>query len=203
MSNTSGQGAGTPLPEELRGWNWGAFFLNWVWGLFNGTPRALLSLIPLIGLIMPFVLGAKGNQWAWQHRRWESIEAFKKAQRLWAIAGAIIAGLALLAALFAALIMFSVFAAMKKSEPYQVTLAGLEQQPQIVAILGQPIQGGLPMGSINVSGNQGVAELSFNVHGPNGAGRIYLESHKRLGRWQTEHCEFEDAATADRLPCAE
>lgn len=203
MDNTSGEGEGAPLPVELRGWNWGAFFLNWIWGLLNGTPRALLTLIPVAGLVMPFVLGAKGNQWAWQNRRWENVEAFRRAQRLWAIAGASIAGGALLAALLVTLIMFSVFAAMKKSEPYQNTLSQLQQQPRIGAILGDPIRGGLPMGSINVSGNQGEAEFSFNVEGPHGKGRVYVEARKRLGRWHTEHAEFENAATGERIPFGE
>ena len=35
--NTSGRGPDAVLPSELRGWNWGAFFLNWVWGLGNQT----------------------------------------------------------------------------------------------------------------------------------------------------------------------
>jgi uncharacterized membrane protein YdfJ with MMPL/SSD domain len=29
------------------------------------------------------VLGARGNEWAWQNKRWDSIEHFKKTQRTW------------------------------------------------------------------------------------------------------------------------
>jgi hypothetical protein len=32
---------------------------------------------------MIFVLGAKGNQWAWQNKKWDSVEHFKKTQRTW------------------------------------------------------------------------------------------------------------------------
>ena len=48
---------------------------------------ALLGLIPWIGwiieLVMHIVLGIHGNEWAWQRKKWESIEHFKKTQRTW------------------------------------------------------------------------------------------------------------------------
>jgi hypothetical protein len=85
--NNSGQGKMAALPSELSGWNWGAFFLSWIWGIGNNTWIALLTFIPVINFIMIFVLGAKGNEWAWQNKRWNSPEHFKKVQKLWAIWG--------------------------------------------------------------------------------------------------------------------
>ena len=35
MENTSGQGKAAVLPAELKGWNWGAFFLHVIWGIGN------------------------------------------------------------------------------------------------------------------------------------------------------------------------
>ncbi len=52
QDNTSGQGEGTELPDELKGLNWGAFFLNWTWGIGNKTAIALLALIPFVNLVM-------------------------------------------------------------------------------------------------------------------------------------------------------
>ena len=80
-SNTSGQASAT-LPPELKGWNWGAFFLSWIWGIGNNVWISLLAFI--LGIIWMIVLGIKGNEWAWQHKRWDSIEHFKKTQRTWA-----------------------------------------------------------------------------------------------------------------------
>ncbi len=71
------------VPEGIKGWSWGAFGLNWIWGIGNNTYIALLALIPIVGLVMIFILGAKGNEWAWQNRNWESIEDFKNTQRKW------------------------------------------------------------------------------------------------------------------------
>lgn len=81
--NTSGQGSLAVIPQEIRGWNWGAFVFGWLWGICNSVWIALLSLIPYIGVIMAIVLGVKGNEWAWQHKKWDSIEHFKKTQRTW------------------------------------------------------------------------------------------------------------------------
>jgi hypothetical protein len=80
-ANTSGQESAT-LPPELKGWNWGAFFLSWIWGIGNNVWIALLAFI--LGIIWMIVLGIKGNEWAWQHKRWDSIEHFKRTQRTWA-----------------------------------------------------------------------------------------------------------------------
>jgi hypothetical protein len=43
---------------------------------------------------MPFILGARGNEWAWQQKRWESIEAFQATQRRWRNAGIIVVSVA-------------------------------------------------------------------------------------------------------------
>jgi hypothetical protein len=89
--NTSGYGKGAVLPATLKGWNWGAFFLTWLWGLGNGAYIGLLYLIPvpIVQLILPFVMGAKGNRWAWANKRWQDEAHFKRVQRRWAFGGLI------------------------------------------------------------------------------------------------------------------
>lgn len=100
IGNNSGQGKIASLPPQLYGWNWGAFFLNWIWGIGNNTFIALLCLLPLINIVMVFVLGAKGNEWAWQNKRWHGIEHFKRVQRLWAIWGFILFALGMIFSIF-------------------------------------------------------------------------------------------------------
>ena len=87
---TSGLGAQSLLPPELRGWNWGAFLLTWIWGIGHNVWIALVALgglIPYVGwiisIVMAIVLGARGNEWAWQKKKWDSIEHFRKTQRTW------------------------------------------------------------------------------------------------------------------------
>jgi len=80
------------IPTEIRGWNWGAFGFSWIWGLVNNSYLTLLTLIPFFGFIWVFVCGAKGNEWAWENKKWTSIEEFHRVQRLWAKWSAIIFG---------------------------------------------------------------------------------------------------------------
>ena len=107
------------IPDRLNRWNWGAFFLNWIWGLGNSVWIALLCLIPGVNLVMMFVLGAKGSKWAWQNSTWRDEEHFRKTQRNWAIAGLIV--WIAVPALFASII-FAVFGALKNSEAYALSM---------------------------------------------------------------------------------
>ena len=74
----------TSIPAEIRGWNWGAFLFGPIWGIAHGVWIGLLVLVPYVGLVMMFVLGAKGNEWAWRNRRWSDIAEFKETQKKWA-----------------------------------------------------------------------------------------------------------------------
>ena len=85
--NTSGQGDNSELPLDLKGWNFGAFFGTWLWGIFNKTYIALLAFIPIINIFIPFYLGYKGNELAWKNKTWPSLKYFKIVQRLWSIWG--------------------------------------------------------------------------------------------------------------------
>ena len=81
-----------PVPQEIQGWNWGAFLMPGLWVFPNQVWVGLLCMIPFFGLPIPFVLGAKGNVWAWRSRQWKSLQDFKAHQRAWAIAGGSIWG---------------------------------------------------------------------------------------------------------------
>ena len=103
LVNSSGSGKDAVLPDGIRGWSWGAFFLNWIWAVFNRTFIGLLALIPYVGFIMAIVLGVKGREWAWQNKRWESVEHFNAVQRQWSFWGVVltlgIAGLGIVLAI--------------------------------------------------------------------------------------------------------
>ena len=78
------------VETELRKWNWGAFLLGPIWGIGHSVFRSLLTLVPIYGIYEWIMLGRNGNRWAWEQRRWDSIESFRKAQRKWAMWGAIV-----------------------------------------------------------------------------------------------------------------
>jgi len=169
-----------PIPPEIDRWNWGAFLLNWIWGIGNNTFIALLTLIPLVGFVMPFVLGAKGSAWAWRNGRWDSVEHFKRVQRLWAIWGSVvwIAGIVLFVGIFV-----GVFSLLRHSEAYQLGVSRLQNSPIAANLLGTPITTGYPSGSIRITGSSGTATLSFSASGPRGSGVVIVRAIKEYGTW--------------------
>jgi Cytochrome oxidase complex assembly protein 1 len=175
------------MSPVLTRWNWGAFLLNWIWGIGNGTPVALLTLVPVCGFVMMFVLGAKGSIWAWHNKRWDSLEHFARVQRRWAIAGVIvwIAGIALFVAIFA-----GTFAILKHSEAYQMGLAQLQSNASATAALGTPITGGRPNGSISTENANGKASLTFPVSGPKASGTAFVEAIRKDGVWSLTRLAF-------------
>jgi hypothetical protein len=80
-----------PLPEELKGWNWGAFLLSWIWAIGHNVWIGLIALFGPASLVMSIILGIKGNEWAWQYRQFKSLDEFKEIQKAWTKWGIIVA----------------------------------------------------------------------------------------------------------------
>jgi len=136
--------------------------------------------VPLLWLVMPFVLGAKGSAWAWRNGRWDSIEHFKRVQRLWAIWGVVLwlAAIALFGGVFG-----GVFYALKKSEAYQLAVTKLQANTEAVSALGAPISTGIPSGEISTKDTSGEAKLNFSVTGTKANGELQVEAVKKDGVW--------------------
>jgi hypothetical protein len=168
------------IPPELDRWNWGAFLLNWIWGIGNNTFIALLALVPGLGFIMMFVLGAKGSRWAWRNGRWDSVEHFRRVQRRWAIWGVIVwlAAIVLFGGLFG-----GVFYVLENSDAYRLGAAKVQASIEAAELLGTPISTGIPSGSIKISGDTGQAALSFSASGSKATGQISLTADKKGGVW--------------------
>lgn len=190
-------------PPEIDHWNWGAFGLTWIWGIANRTPAAWLVLVPVAGWIgMPFVLGLKGNAWAWRNRQWPDVATFQRAQRAWA-KRALIAWLAALsAAALGAVFMAHV---LTSSEAFKLARAQLTSDPAVVEQLGNPIVLGTPRGSLKVKGGgSGEAQLEFSIVGPKARGRAYVSAAQALGSWQLQRSviELSDGRRLERSPIA-
>ncbi|GEP19492.1 hypothetical protein [Pediococcus argentinicus] len=78
---------GKTIPQEVKGWNWGAFMYNIMWGIGNRTYLPLLCLIPVFNIVWIFIVGFKGNGWAWQKGDYKDVETFKAVQKTWNRAG--------------------------------------------------------------------------------------------------------------------
>jgi hypothetical protein len=200
MENTSGHGPASTVPASIDRWNWGAFLLNWIWGIGNQTYIALLMFVPFVNIVMMFILGVKGSSWAWRNKKWDSVEHFQTVQRKWALWG-LVAWLAVGALTLA--MIFTIVGAMKSSDAFRLALSRLEQDEQVSRIIGKPISTGMPMGSINVSGPRGSAALTFSVEGPNGKGTVHVEAAKDLGQWKIGRMVLDHAETGRRIDLSE
>lgn len=184
------------VPPEIDRWNWGAFLLTWIWGVGNNTFIALLMFVPFVNIVMWFVLGARGSAWAWRNKHWDSVDDFKRTQRKWAMWGVIVPVLAVLS--FVGVFM-AVMTTMKDSGAYKLTVVELRGNPEVMQILGSPIATGFPMGSIQVSGPDGKASISFKAEGPRGKGTVYVQAVEAMGQWHVKQAIFEDANLKRRI----
>ncbi len=194
--NTSGQGPASQVPPEIRGWNWGAFLLSWIWGIGNNVLLALLVFVPFFGLFWWFVVGARGSEWAWRNKRWDSVAQFQATQRKWARWGAV-----LLLAWVGVVVLFvlGVFGLMKDSDAYRLARARLDADPRVAALVGQPFSTGLPSGAIRTVGPNGEAQLAFSIEGPRGKGQVFAEATRRLGEWRLDRLVFEEDGSHRRV----
>ena len=196
MENSSGQGAAAIVPPEVNKWNWGAFLLTWIWGLGNKTYIALLMFVPFVNIVMIFLLGAKGSAWAWRNKKWESVEQFKAAQRKWTKAALLFYVLMIVLGVG---IFFAVMAAMKSSDAYKLAVSKLGENPDATQVLGKPLSTGMPSGSVQTSGPDGSANLSFGVEGPNGKGTVYMDAVKVQGEWKINSLVLQQDGTDRRI----
>lgn len=170
------------IPAELDRWNWGAFLLNWIWGIGNSTFIALLTLIPGLNIIMMIVLGLRGSRWAWRNRYWKDADHFRKTQHKWAIYGIIIWVVVIVGSVgtFA-----SVPYLLKRSEAYQISLQMIRADDRVRAALGDPIETGFwTFGKVNIeAGGTGSANLVIPVTGSKESGSVTSYAIRSGGQW--------------------
>lgn len=136
----SGKGKDSVIPDEIKGWNWGAAFLSPLWGAYNNVWMWLIAFVPFVGWIWWIFMGIFGNEWAWRKDYWPSVEAFKASQKKWkpwAIVVLIIAVLSTLASIILPFMMaFSLSRSIPRSnQPYEMPY-GDDRVPGKIEIMG-------------------------------------------------------------------
>jgi cytochrome oxidase complex assembly protein 1 len=169
------------IPPELDRWNWGAFLLNWIWGIGNSVFIALLALVPFVNIVMMFVLGARGSRWAWEKRIWRDAEHFRRTQRGWAIAGVIIWVLVIG---FAGATIVAVPTIIKSSGAYQLSMDTARANERVRDALGEEFQAGFWVtGNVEVNNSVGRAALMIPVSGSKASGTIVSQGLRNNGVW--------------------
>lgn len=196
--NSSGQGDDAIFPVKLTGWNWGAFLMNWIWGRFNNVPMPKRIFVPFFNIGAAYRLGARGNEWAWRNKHWESIDQFKIVQRKWMRAGVT----------FTFFIMFGFISAavlgpqelFKRSHPVQLAMSAARQNTMVQQAMGTPLEmRWLISGTIGTSGPNGKADLSIPVRGPEGHATLYFIGERSLGLWAIKGLVLELDESGERL----
>lgn len=95
---------------------------------------------------------------------------------------------------------FVVVFAIRSTGAYSEALAMARANPEVVAELGEPIEAGwFVLGSVNVTGSSGEADLSIPLSGPKNTATLYVIARKRAGVWEFELLEVEVKGREDRI----
>jgi hypothetical protein len=113
----------------------------------------------------------------------------------WAVAAVVVVALLGLLSLFG-----FVFALLRNSDAARLAIAKAEESPALIERIGQPMQAGwLVTGNVESNPASGQAALVIPLSGPKGAGKLYVEAHKRAGQWQLDLLQFAPDGSAERL----
>lgn len=116
----------------------------------------------------------------------------------WKWIAIVLGAVAALVGIFCA-IFFSLAAALKSSDAYRLGVAQVKSSAEAASLLGAPIEAGIPLGSVTVSGGSGAADLSFAVKGSKAKGTVYLEATRKLGKWKLGRSELEVDGREQRI----
>ena len=77
------------FPTGMNRFNWGAFFLGWIWAACMESVKGLILSLTL-GFIGNLILGFQGNRIAWESREFKDLEDFIRVQEEWTKWGLIV-----------------------------------------------------------------------------------------------------------------
>jgi hypothetical protein len=124
---------------------------------------------------------------SWLGRNWK-----------WAVPLGCLTGIALFVACIAGIVLLVLLIA--KSDVYTYALAQARSSPLLVEALGEPIDPGwYVMGTINVTGASGNADIAIPISGPLGAATLYASARKRAGVWSYDVLEVALDAGGERI----
>ena len=96
--------------------------------------------------------------------------------------------------------IFGIASLIKNSEPYREGLSLVQENETAIELIGEPIDAGFFVsGSINLNNDDGEADLSFSVSGPDGSGTVHVVGTKTNGVWTYSIIEFQPEDGSSRI----
>lgn len=178
------------IPVQIRCWNWGAFLLTPFWCIRHRIWLGLLLFIPFFWLIIPFILGAKGNQKAWIKNTHESVDVFLKRQKYWGFAGLTIWIVSLLISLG------SLSYSLNYSDGMKMGIEIANSNKRLSRYFGKSIKkSSFFNGAYNyiISPKNSTLSVAFDAIGTQNSGHIHLKCEKRDDDWIATEMAFIDA----------
>lgn len=89
-----------------------------------------------------------------------------------------------IAAIVAGIVMF-VFGLIKSSDVYKEAVHRAATNPQVIEMLGTPIETGWwVMGNVNINNDTGHANITIPLSGPKGRARLVVRATEERGSWE-------------------
>ncbi|WP_087021197.1 hypothetical protein [Thaumasiovibrio subtropicus] len=169
------------MPEEIKGWNWGAFILCPFWGIRFGVYRALLSLIPGMGFFVMIWLGLRGNKLAWEADYWVSTYQFKQAQRRWS-------AYSLIYVILTVSLTFAVVNLDRVDEefvpPFEMSLKEVSDSKNFKDKIGTPFTTDFNYGRIIPNEAGEISEFGYSIIGLKGQGYVSVSALNQNDEWK-------------------
>jgi len=123
---------------------------------------------------------------------------------LWFVPTVIVLPILLCAGCFGGLFFIGV-AALKGNPAYQQALKRVQDNPEVQAQLGQPIDDAtvLPQGQFNLENGEGTAKFFFSVKGPKGSANVIAEAETTDGNWHYDKLELTCDADGTKIDLSE
>ena len=82
---------------------------------------------------------------------------------------------------------------LKEMKPYVDAMKMVKDNEALVVHLGEPIEDGfLPEGTFSVNGDNGVANLTIQLSGPNNSGELWIDATRQNALWKYNNLIFRD-----------
>jgi len=123
----------------------------------------------------------RAPQGSWFSRNW-----------VWLLLSGIVGSCCLCGGGVGGIVMLGV-SVLKGSEPYQMALDRVRNDPEVQEAIGQPIEEAsfMPMGNFEQKNSSGKAEFQFDVSGPKGKAHVQTRAVMDDGKWTTTELEVD------------